>query len=103
QDRAVVARQDVEALAAADLQQEVDLRVHVEGRRLVGRGQEDVPLAGEDAARTRVPQRLDFGQAGVQQLAVRGVQLDLLEHDPRVGLRDAPETLLDGQAGARDL
>ena len=38
----------------------------------------------------------------MEQVAGFGVQIDLLEHDPRVAVRDAPKAPLDGHAGTWD-
>src|SRR5205807_864594 len=60
-------------------------------------------FAGADAARTRVPQRLELPQTGVQEGAVFRMQLNLFEHDTGIAVFDALKALLDGQTGSWDL
>jgi hypothetical protein len=97
----VLAREDVDGLLPPDLEQEVQLRVDVERRHRAGGRHEHERLAQVDPPGQRVADALDLAEAGVEQVGVGRVALDVLQHEPRPALGDAPDRLLGRQAVAR--
>src|SRR5882724_3717656 len=103
QYEAVLAVPHAHALGAADLEEEVVLRVQVEGRHRAGRGEEDEPLAAAHGRKDRPGLRRGFVETAIEQRAVFRVLLQALQHHPGAALRDPPHRLFRGEAVAGSL
>src|SRR5205823_8756366 len=92
--RGVVGVEYAHGLGAAQLQEEVDLVIHVVGRHGAGRRYEDGRLALAHPRFDRLGERSDLVEARVQQPLEVGTLLGALELHPRADLRRIVDGLL---------
>ena len=90
---------DVNRLGAADLQEEVVLVVDVAGRDRLRRRDEDESHPLRRAPQSRSVDVGDFVETLVQQRAVLGILLHVLQDHPGAAALDASNRLLQGEAG----
>jgi len=94
----IAAIEDRHDLVAADLQQEVVLRIAVIGRDRLWRRDEHERLTVLELRRNRADMRRDFLETLVEQRLVLRVPLHVLEHHPGLAILDLPHRLVDRQS-----
>src|SRR6266566_385947 len=94
--------ENTDRLGAANLQQEIDLMIHMVGRYGARRCDEDRCRALTHPWCQRLGVRLNLLETTIEQFAVDRILMRTLEHHPRATLFDAADCLLDRKAGARD-
>ena len=94
----VARRKDRHRLAAAQLEQDVVFGIEMEGRDRIGRGDEDEALELQHLARYGPDHRLEFGEPGVEEIAIDRVLLDELQNHPGSALLDRTDRLGDAEA-----
>src|SRR6266566_1772933 len=92
---------DVNRLGASDLQEEVVLVVDVAGRDRLRRRDEDESHPLRRAPQSRSVDVGDFVETLVQQRAVLGILLHVLQDHPGTAALDASNRFLQGEAGRR--